>query len=380
MNPGIYPDLSNHDYHHGDGVSKSGLDLVNVSPLHLRHKQTAANDEGYSPTAAQAIGTAFHALILEPHLFVSEYTLALRQSDYPAAIDGRDQLVAMVAKLNEGRWAKLSTSGSKAEQVERIRAAEDEMGIQCPTDPAVLSGAELKARLAALNDWRPGLYPTTGTIAELAAIARGAGLQFDLWSELKAQWAENNGHRNVLTTEGWDQLHRMRDAVMAHPAARALMSRPGKAEQSVYWIDPTTGELCRCRPDFWTDCDLVVDVKTCDDASPEGFAHSIQKWRYHVQDAFYTDGLTAAGRPPRAFLFLAVEKDACVVDGQAKGVAVYALDAESRELGRAQYRENLAQYAQCRQSGKWPGYGEKVQPIGLPVWFLNRNADKLGAA
>src|SRR5438094_594980 len=108
MNPGIYDNISNADYHGGPGISNSGLALVRRSPLHYRASKLAANDnQPKESTPAQAIGTAFHALMLEPELFVRDYTLGLRQSDYPEAIDSSDQLRAMVAKLNEGRLPKL---------------------------------------------------------------------------------------------------------------------------------------------------------------------------------------------------------------------------------------------------------------------------------
>lgn len=80
--PGIYNDISNADYHGGPGISKSGLDLIAKSPAHLHWAQTAANDNR-APTAAQRIGTAAHALILEPEVFAREYVLQLRRQDVP---------------------------------------------------------------------------------------------------------------------------------------------------------------------------------------------------------------------------------------------------------------------------------------------------------
>lgn len=389
MKPGVYDTISNAEYHGGAGVSKSFLDLVHRSPLHARYRQEAANDD-HPPTPAQVIGSAFHALLLEPELFVKEYTLALRQADVPDAIADRDTLVSMVQELNAGRLPKLSTSGSKAELVARIveakdaaheRQFHDAIGYE-PSRLESLSLAELKGLLSNLNTTRPGLLSDKGTIAELAAILRANGRPVTLWSDVKQTWLENNGHRTVLDADAWDQLHRMRDSVMAHPAARALLTAvPGKAEQSVYWVDDATGELCRCRPDFWRNDGILVDVKTTEDASPEEFARSIAKWRYHVQHPFYVDGVNAARKqarlnvaPARAFVFLVAEKKA------PYAVAVYSLDVESVGLGRLEYQRDLATLHECKQSGTWPGYGDNIKAISLPGWHITKTVQALGLA
>lgn len=377
MKPGVYSDISNAEYHGGPGVSNSGLALIRRSPLHFRARQLAANDN--APTAAQAIGTAFHALLLEPDVFYREYCLGLRQSDVPGVIDSRDQLVDMIAKLNEGRLPKLSTTGTKDDLVARIIDALPEEHRTDAVRAELQTNAlkDLKANLENLNTLRPGLLSTSGTIAELAARLRAEGVSLKLWDEAKAEWLANNGQRTVLKPEEWDQLMNMRDAVMAHPSARSILSKPGKAEQSVYWVDQATGVLCRCRPDWWTDDGIILDVKTCEDASEDGFQQSIGKWGYDVQDAYYMDGVAAAGRPARAFLFLAVEKSARVVDGKALGVQVYRLDDESRESGRAQYREDLGIYAQCVKLNDWPGYGDKIMTIRVADWRLKKRAHLL---
>jgi exodeoxyribonuclease VIII len=380
MKPGVYNDISNAEYHGGPGVSNSGLALIRRSPLHFRARQLAANDN--APTAAQAIGTAFHALLLEPESFYRDYCLGLRQSDVPGVIDSRDQLVEMIVTLNAGRLPKLTTTGTKDELVARLIEAASGFAPKnqlIASDLMQLKGAELKQLLDRFNEVRPGLLSVSGTIPELAARLRAEGVSLKLWDEAKAEWLANNGQRTVLEPEEWDQLMNMRDAVMAHPIARALLTgRPGKAEQSVYWVDQATGVLCRCRPDFWRDDNLIVDLKTTEDASPEGFAKSIANWSYDTQAAFYADGVLAAtGKPLRAFVFLAVEKSARVVEGQPLGVAVYQLDEAGTELGRAKYREDLGVYAQCVKSNVWPCYGDKLQTISLPQWHMNKNAHLL---
>lgn len=374
MKPGIYDGISNADYHGGPGVSKSGLDLIRRSPMHFKAVRMSANDN--EPTPAQAIGTAAHSIILEPKEFAKEYCLGLRPQDVPDAIMGRDTLVAMVEKLNEGRLPKLSTTGAKAELVERILALECTHIVATEESLKASSGAELKAMLQSENEIRPGLLSTSGSISELADLLRTNGVPVKLWSEAQAEWAANNGHRKALTQEQFDQLRGMHDAVMAHPAARFFLTKANN---------------------------VVVDLKTTEDASLEGFSKSITNWGYDVQHPYYLDGLRLAleqsdsvppavgtaelsaywndpitgvlcrCRPdfwrgqPDHFLFVAVEKK------KPYAVGVYVLDADSVASGRAQYREGLDKYAHCLANDNWPGYGDKVQTISVPAWHLRKN-------
>lgn len=326
MKPGIYSDISNADYHGGEGVSNSMLNLLrDKSPMHLKALREASNDNR-EPTAAQRTGTAFHMLVLEPHLFEEQYVLPLVLPD--DALSTNDDLKAALKEAGE------KVSGTKSELIERLKAVRPDVKIA---------------------------------------------------DELKLQYAAANAGRTIISLEERDQLHRMRDAVMAHPAARALLTGAKYVtEHSVYARDPETGELRRVRPDLWRFDGIVGDLKTTDDASPEGFARSIAKWGYDVQHPYYLDTLNLAlqqsklnSKAPtsaKAFVFLVVEKQA------PHAVAVYVLDDAAVALGRAKYRASLDTYHECRRTGVWPGYGNNVQTISLPAWHMNQNAHLIGAA
>lgn len=142
----------------------------------------------------------------------------------------------------------------------------------------------------------------------------------------------------------------------------------GEAEQSAYWIDPETGVLCRCRPD-WTHTFgagvVLMDVKTYSDASPAEFARQVARKSYHRQAAFYSDGYAlASGQAVHAFVFLAVETE------WPYAVSATMLDDEAVEKGRELYRDNLATYAECLKTGVWPGYSNAIDTISLPAWAL----------
>ncbi|EOC1104620.1 PD-(D/E)XK nuclease-like domain-containing protein [Cronobacter sakazakii] len=74
MKPGIYTDISNEDYHAGDGVSKSQLDLVAINPALLEWQKNAPVDT--EKLQALDMGTALHCILLEPEEFDKRFIVA----------------------------------------------------------------------------------------------------------------------------------------------------------------------------------------------------------------------------------------------------------------------------------------------------------------
>ena len=167
---------------------------------------------------------------------------------------------------------------------------------------------------------------------------------------------------------------RIAEVVRSHPTARKVFAS-GQAELSVYWQDKETGLLCKCRPD-WLAMPLIVDLKSTEDASAEGFQRSAWNWRYWVQAAWYIDGVQqATGQRVDAFVFGAFEK------APPFACAFYFADQAMLEMGRAEYRRLLRILADCMSSDKWPGYDTDVRALGVPLWALKAaNDNERGAA
>lgn len=70
MEVGIYTRdmLSNEQYHASEGISKSGLDLIDRSPAHFKAKSLES-------TRAMEIGSAIHCAILEPEIYRQQYAV-----------------------------------------------------------------------------------------------------------------------------------------------------------------------------------------------------------------------------------------------------------------------------------------------------------------
>lgn len=160
--------------------------------------------------------------------------------------------------------------------------------------------------------------------------------------------------------------------VRALPDVGALLSE-GMAEASAFWIDAQTGEMCKCRPD-WTspagDGVILIDGKSCPDASPDGFARTAWNMGYLHTAAWYTDGYEAAtGRKVHGYVFAAVEHEWPHV------AAAYMVPDDVLEMARAENRRHLNTYAACKRTGIWPGYSAAVSLITLPVWAQRQLED-----
>lgn len=199
--------------------------------------------------------------------------------------------------------------------------------------------------------------------------------------EGKAQaeaWEAENADKTALTAEQMEAISAMVKSVMAHEGAASLLSK-GVAEMAGFWTDRETGIECKCRPDFLK-MDVIaegkqvtgiVEVKTCCDASSDGFARAIAALGYDVQAAFYRDGLKALTGKALPFYFVAVEKD------PPHAVAVYRAGDEVIEVGRAKYRGALQLLKWCQANGRWPGYqpNGEIETITLPRWATRFDLD-----
>ncbi len=167
---------------------------------------------------------------------------------------------------------------------------------------------------------------------------------------------ESKGKELLVTWEQFNLAKKIYDAVKSHKAASKLLSTDGKVE--VPFFGELEGVNVRCKADF-SNSRFIVDLKTTASAAPEEFIRSVFNYRYHVQAALYMD-LMKIDR----FFFIAVEKESPF------NVEVYELDQESIEIGRQEYKKDIAKYKECVASGIWPSYNkdQDITILSLPNW------------
>lgn len=194
-------------------------------------------------------------------------------------------------------------------------------------------------------------------------VVRPDGL--DMRTKEGKAWAATVAGMEIITAEQMNAAKGQREALLALPEIASLLA-DGVGESSAFWIDETTGELCKCRPDWVSpagDGVVIVDGKTCVDASPEGFSKAIWNFAYHLQAAWYADGYEkATGKTVHGFVFAAVES------AWPHAAAAYMLGDDVLDRARAENRRLLNLYAECKRTGVWPGYGSQISLINLPRW------------
>lgn len=142
-----------------------------------------------------------------------------------------------------------------------------------------------------------------------------------------------------------------------------IMLTEGRREVSYRWVDPKTGIRCRARYDYELQAlSYGMDLKTCFDASPEGFAAAVVRNEYHVSQAHYLNGALELGHPLRNYLFLAQETEPPYVP------ALYPIDEVGQDLGFSMWRTALDRLAAACKAGKFPGYTTEPRPLSLPAY------------
>lgn len=176
-------------------------------------------------------------------------------------------------------------------------------------------------------------------------------------------WREDQiaAGRIVMKRAEWEEIQRAAEAVACSISDR-LSLHQCDPEVSVTW-ETDKGTQCKARIDLLPrDSALGIwDLKTCTDASPAGFERAAWASGYHIQAAWYLDGMRLfdEGRADE-FRFIAYEKG-------SGAVVVHKASPEFIAAGRRDYALALEKYEAAVASGVWPGYADEVV-LDVPKW------------
>lgn len=175
------------------------------------------------------------------------------------------------------------------------------------------------------------------------------------------QWRADNEHKTILKNEDYDRIQAMLESVYKSKYWDRIKGYD--RELACVSRHKETGMLVKCKPDMLGD--LIVDIKTTKDASPEGFKKSLYSYfNYALSAAFYQDIVADITGKVKPFLFCAVES------APPHAVAWYEMPIPAYEEGARQYQRALLAWAKCEASDEWPGYPDEIKILEPPPWFF----------
>ena len=205
------------------------------------------------------------------------------------------------------------------------------------------------------------------TFAERVVAAPEINRRTKAGQEEWAAFQAANAGRLVLAADDHARALRCIDAVRSHPAASKLLDG-AHTEVSLFWHDGRYKVPCKMRADALNFGGLI-DLKTTQDASADGFARQAASLLYHLQAAFYCSGSEhVLNASPEFFAFVAVESE------EPHAVAVYALPSNAILAGQHLANVALERYAAALAAGVWPGYPDTIETLQLPKWATTFNA------
>ena len=172
-----------------------------------------------------------------------------------------------------------------------------------------------------------------------------------------------------------DQVLGMRAKLRSHEVFGAMFDLDrGDAEASAFWTDEATGVECRARFDYLPHPQegrrpILADYKTTEDSSPASFARSAAEFGYPMQADWYLRGARELYGTEPAFVFVVQSKVAPYL------VSVAQLAPSDMALAAARNDSALRVFRECSESGAWPGWGDVVHTLEMPVWWRAQSED-----
>jgi hypothetical protein len=294
-----------------DGLDFGAYSLINAANYSrlktlLDRSPAHALADRREPSKAMTLGTMIHTAVLEPRQFAKDYVV-------------RPDI-------------KTTTNAGKADYVAWLAE------VLCCKQPDVPKTSAQGKKLA-------------------------DGVMLDMQIGLLEQALADKGLSQISEAQNTTAA-RVREAVQSHPIVGPLIA-DADAEVTYLAIDPATGVLVKVRADaVCRGHDLILDIKTAEDASFEAFSKAAGRYRYHLQAALYRWVYRLVCERAPGFLHVVLETT------PPYGVAVYDLDEEAIQHGEQRMRAGLSRWAECERSGAWPGYTPEIVSLSLPRWSL----------
>jgi hypothetical protein len=183
--------------------------------------------------------------------------------------------------------------------------------------------------------------------------------QAALNAEIMGEFELKSLGKKILAIDDYNLLMAMKAKLESNEKAMQLI-RDARIENSFFWQDEHSGMLLKARPDILHE-NMIVDLKTCSDASPRAYQAEMVRYGYHVQGAMIRDAVEAIeGRRINNVINI------CVETKYPHNMGIYIIDEFAIDEGQVKYKNILLDIKNAIGHNEYQDYG--IQTIGLPKW------------
>ena len=221
-------------------------------------------------------------------------------------------------------------------------------------------------------------------IIEKISTERPNIVGFGLTKEYKAwkkQFYSENESKYIINKTGkesYETIEAMLDSCYRDSVIQSMI-KGIEYQYSLGWIDEETGLQLKTRPDICKlNKNVVVDVKTSLNGSPDSFGRDIGKYKLHIQAIMQIDGVLKTGLMPSvdAYFWLVVEKN------PPYNATLYEFTEWQQEESMDEYRFLLKTVKEAKEKNLWTGYSGfadnkyGILPAPIKPWtFKNYSYD-----
>lgn len=176
--------------------------------------------------------------------------------------------------------------------------------------------------------------------------------------------------KKLIPLDTWTQAEQMAKAIMGNQDARAKLDLVTNVHSKFYWDDEETGLLCSVELDGDGE-NIIVELKSDKDATPDSFQRSAFSYDYPLQAAFCLEGIKAKKFQFPEFYYIVVEPN------PPFNVAVYKADEDYISYGLWDMKKTLKDFRFCAEQNLFHQSYEFRQTLGyntlsIPSWAKYR--------
>lgn len=189
------------------------------------------------------------------------------------------------------------------------------------------------------------------------------------------EWVDQqrNSDKYIVTEDSFSIINEMLKSCYQDSVIQKLIKNI-EYNYSLFWVDPATGLTLKTRPDICkSKKNIIVNLKTAIDGSPEKFFSDCAKYDYPFQACMEIDGVIKSGMMPQVdnYFWLVCEKEAPF------SATLYEFTKEDQMWVFDEYRYILGIVAQAKREQIWPSYSQRsdnkygIIDVKLPLWYRN---------